>query len=134
MTHIKSKEAKILTRRSRDIFRHQRDRARQAGAVLGLTLDQLRRKVMLRLGMPCSYCCQPLTAQNFSLDHRQPLSRGGTWDADNLVVICLRCNKIKGNLCDDEFRHFIDAVLQLDEVARKDIMARLYAGGRRFFR
>ncbi len=32
-----------------------------------------------------------------TLDHVQPLSRGGSHDADNLVAACHRCNQWKGD-------------------------------------
>lgn len=38
-----------------------------------------------------------------TIDHRLPLSRGGTWDRSNLCIACRDCNGAKGNLTAEEF-------------------------------
>ena len=38
-----------------------------------------------------------------SVDHVQPLSRGGSNDDTNLVAACQECNQRKGSLTRDEF-------------------------------
>jgi hypothetical protein len=43
-----------------------------------------------------------------TIDHRTPLTRGGTWALDNLVIACERCNGEKADMPYDtyvEFRH-----------------------------
>jgi 5-methylcytosine-specific restriction endonuclease McrA len=44
----------------------------------------------------CFYCGVALAAVSVAVDHRVPLSRGGTHALDNLRVICARCNRLKG--------------------------------------
>ena len=51
----------------------------------------------------CPYCTIKLTLLNISLDHRCPLGRGGTNAADNLQLVCQRCNRAKGTFSHDEF-------------------------------
>lgn len=45
----------------------------------------------------CSYCNRRLTKKSATLDHRIPLSQGGTDDWENLVLSCWRCNECKGD-------------------------------------
>jgi 5-methylcytosine-specific restriction endonuclease McrA len=41
-----------------------------------------------------------------TIDHRLPLSRGGTWKRRNLVCACKRCNMDKGDLTEVEYVEF----------------------------
>jgi hypothetical protein len=44
-----------------------------------------------------------LAELNFSVDHRDPTSRGGSFSIRNTDIVCLRCNQIKGALTRAEF-------------------------------
>ena len=44
----------------------------------------------------CPYCFGPLTYDNFSPDHRIPLSAGGSPDLLNIEIVCAPCNLHKG--------------------------------------
>lgn len=46
----------------------------------------------------CACCSKKLTTKTMTMDHIIPISRGGTNDMENLVALCLECNKAKGNL------------------------------------
>ena len=43
------------------------------------------------------YCAQSLELEASTIDHVQPLSRGGADDVGNLVVACGPCNRLKGD-------------------------------------
>lgn len=43
----------------------------------------------------CPYCWQPMRSRDKTLDHKDPLSRGGWHSAGNVLVCCLRCNSRK---------------------------------------
>lgn len=45
----------------------------------------------------CPYCWQPMHSRDKSLDHMEPLSRGGWHSLANVRVCCLRCNSRKGD-------------------------------------
>ena len=45
----------------------------------------------------CKYCGKQLTRFTATLDHIQPVSKGGDNSIDNLVTACLHCNSIRGN-------------------------------------
>lgn len=44
-----------------------------------------------------------MTPDHITVDHKVPLSRGGTNDPSNLAPCCWRCNNDKGSLTDVEF-------------------------------
>ncbi len=56
-----------------------------------------RLKVFERDSYKCKYCGKQLTRFSATLDHVQPVSRGGTNALDNLVTACLHCNSSRGN-------------------------------------
>jgi 5-methylcytosine-specific restriction endonuclease McrA len=43
----------------------------------------------------CAYCYKPFSADELTIDHMIPLSRGGTNTIDNLVPACRSCNSRK---------------------------------------
>jgi 5-methylcytosine-specific restriction endonuclease McrA len=55
-----------------------------------------REEIFARDGFRCVYCGRVLPADELSVDHVQPRSRGGDRSAGNLVTACRACNVIKG--------------------------------------
>ncbi|HET8569104.1 MAG TPA: HNH endonuclease [Candidatus Limnocylindria bacterium] len=55
-------------------------------------------------GNRCFYCG---TTGRMTVDHRVPLSRGGTNSLENLVPACRSCNSMKHDRTDDEFRDYL---------------------------
>lgn len=45
----------------------------------------------------CQYCNTPYSKQNLTIDHVQPISKGGKTTWDNIVAACNPCNSRKGN-------------------------------------
>ena len=45
----------------------------------------------------CQYCNTPYSKQNLTIDHVQPISKGGRTSWDNIVSACNPCNSRKGN-------------------------------------
>ena len=55
-----------------------------------------RQKIRKELKMKkCRYC---LSKENLTIDHKQPLTKGGTDDLKNLQCLCERCNKMKADI------------------------------------
>lgn len=50
----------------------------------------------------CAYC-QRYVGSTYHIDHKLPITRGGTNDLSNLQLTCPRCNMRKGTLTHDEF-------------------------------
>lgn len=51
----------------------------------------------------CSYCGKELSDKTATLDHKLPLSRGGSNGRANLVLSCQKCNSHKGSMTMSEF-------------------------------
>lgn len=61
-----------------------------------------RKNIMLRDGYNCQYCGEHFPAEQLTLDHVIPISRGGKDTWSNVVSACKRCNHKKGNhLCEE---------------------------------
>lgn len=60
-------------------------------------VSENRMKVFERDGYKCHYCNKQLTRFTATLDHIQPVSKGGDHSYDNLITSCLHCNSRRGN-------------------------------------
>lgn len=47
--------------------------------------------------VPCFVCSKHVRWKNATIEHIQPLSRGGTDDIDNLSISHFQCNQARGN-------------------------------------
>jgi len=74
---------------------------RKYGADGSYTAAEIRR-LIAAYDNKCAYCSVPL--DRVELDHRIPLTRGGTNYIDNLVPACRRCNASKNDRTEEEFR------------------------------
>ncbi|NJL78763.1 MAG: HNH endonuclease [Richelia sp. RM2_1_2] len=54
-------------------------------------------QLLSEYGSCCWWCRCCLPAQNLTLDHLKPKSRGGSNSLENLRLACFRCNKSRGN-------------------------------------
>ena len=59
------------------------------------SIKMVRDFILSRDKNKCHYCGEPAT----QIDHKVPLSHGGTNVTTNLVASCARCNNLKGNAC-----------------------------------
>lgn len=50
-----------------------------------------------------------------TVDHRQPISRGGSLGRDNIVGACKACNEAKGAFTEEEFMQILAAAASLEE-------------------
>lgn len=82
------------------IYAH-RCRARKLGCDGSHTRDELRQQ-RERQGDKCFYCSTPLDSWDH-LEHKIPLSRGGSDSIENIVFACAPCNRKKGTKTADEF-------------------------------
>jgi 5-methylcytosine-specific restriction endonuclease McrA len=56
-----------------------------------------RHRVIVRDKSTCYMCGRKLGYSEIVLDHKIPLSRGGSHSEDNLAVACAPCNSRKGS-------------------------------------
>lgn len=68
-----------------------------------------RLKVFERDDFKCHYCKKQLTRFSATLDHIQPVSKGGDNSFDNLITACLHCNSQRGN------RPVMDIILEKND-------------------
>ena len=122
-------QADAALARARRLLHDHRARAKKDGAVLDYTLADVRQ--LLESSACCTYCGLPVT-WDAQLDHRQPIARGGRHALDNLAVCCARCNSLKGQLMESEFRELLTLLASLHPAARSDLERRLLAGGTRY--
>lgn len=54
-------------------------------------------------GRRCVYCAAPLDYEHATLDHVQPLARGGEHSPGNVVAACPQCNRLKADMLPVEF-------------------------------
>lgn len=70
---------------------------------------QVRERIAKDCGGHCSYCgCEVVIGirageRLATIDHKVPLSRGGTWKRYNLTCACRGCNSEKGDMTVEEF-------------------------------
>lgn len=93
LTDAQRAEAKRLANRRQHI------RRRGAGAVP--SKREMEKKLCLQ-DARCAYCGSYLNGR-FHVDHKVPVSRGGTNDSENLQYTCPRCNMLKGAMTHEEF-------------------------------
>ena len=63
-------------------------------------------------GFRCYYTGQKLTRKNISLDHKQPLSKGGKHVMSNIALCLRKVNTMKGQMTEDEFRSICKSIGQ----------------------
>lgn len=87
------------------VYSERRHRAARGSTHTGSQpLQKLRlRRFKQQKGL-CYYCKQPTSYARWTLDHKQPLSRGGRNCPENKVGCCGTCNQAKANLTEAEFR------------------------------
>lgn len=118
-----------MTRTCKMLHNQQR-RAKALGRHLDYDLERLRQEVEAALSDGCPYCRGDLTPGNFSGDHDLPISRGGSFALDNVVICCAHCNEAKGPLTGDEFLALMAVLLSFPADSRCNVIRRLRAGAR----
>ena len=54
--------------------------------------------ILCKTDFKCAHCGKPLGYSDMTIDHVIPISKAGTNDDINIVPLCEKCNKEKGNL------------------------------------
>ena len=76
----------------------------------------------------CSYCNKQIPYLDFSIDHKLPKNRGGSNELSNLHLVCIKCNKVKGDLTDEEFKQLM-AFLKDKPIIYENLYKRLRMAG-----
>ena len=59
---------------------------------------RIRWQVFARDKFTCQYCGMKAPDTTLEVDHKNPISDGGSWEMDNLITACSACNRGKGAL------------------------------------
>lgn len=62
-----------------------------------------RNEIYIRDKGRCGICGEFIPLNEFTIDHIVPISKGGTYDYDNLQCCCFKCNQLKSNEMPDDF-------------------------------
>ena len=81
----------------------------------------------------CYYTGVPLKYTDFSVDHKQPLNRGGTNTLDNLCICTKQINTTKGTMTEKEFKSLLK-FLEKWEDGGASLLRRLRMAGKAFGR
>lgn len=68
----------------------------------------------------CGICGRFVPCDNFTVDHIIPISRGGTYDMDNLQAACYECNQMKYNFLPDDMLDRIAEILRYQALGKGD--------------
>jgi diadenosine tetraphosphate (Ap4A) HIT family hydrolase/5-methylcytosine-specific restriction endonuclease McrA len=93
-------EAKLgeyKTKRGKRIWQHRK-------ASTGYVSGTLRYEVLKRARFRCELCGVSADVRALEVDHIVPRNRSGTDDPDNLQALCYRCNAMKRDRDDTDFR------------------------------
>ena len=69
-------------------------------------------------------CCYCGARENLSVDHAQPVSKGGTRWMGNLRCCCWRCNIVKGDMTEAEYLAWLDLGIEPDTARLGDLRSR----------
>ncbi len=64
-------------------------------------------QLWLKQDKKCFYCKKPIFRKEITIDHVEPLAKGGLWNMENLVCACEECNLMKGDMTLQEFYIFM---------------------------
>jgi len=84
-----------------------------------------------RMYLTCYLTGALVPLAKIELDHRLPISRGGSFQVYNLGITDGRMNQCKGNRSEQEFRQLLDVVADWEDEG-KSLLADLRAGSSRF--
>lgn len=100
------RKTNILMMRARD----QRRLAREHGAKGTMTAEIIQRvyedNIKFFGTLTCYLCLKPVPFSKDHLEHKTPLSRGGSHYYSNLAVACQSCNLSKNNKTEKEYRAY----------------------------
>ena len=71
---------------------------------------EMRRSIYEKTQGHCYLCGEVIGFKSFEVEHKKPISKGGTDNLDNLYPSCHKCNKIKNNIFYEDFMEKISQI------------------------
>lgn len=97
----------VLVRRSGKIYDGMKARAEKVHLKMPFTLAEFRFWLEPQFDQDgaakCEYSGEMILAEDFSVDHRRPISRGGCFTIGNLALCSEKQNLRKGNMTKEEY-------------------------------
>lgn len=123
---------KILLKRSLSIYSGMKARAKKVFMEVPFTLAEFRAWLGTKFNSAgaarCEYSGEWILVENFSVDHRQPLSRGGSFAMENLAVCSEKQNLRKGNMTKEEYAELTKHVSRYAPEVQAAIWRKLECG------
>lgn len=82
---------------------------------------ELKKMVYAKSGGICAICGQPLSVNNFNIDHWKPINQGGTNDLENLRATHKSCNRLKNDFIAEEFFQSMTTILAYQSMQNEEI-------------
>jgi hypothetical protein len=102
--------AETLHKRSAQMYSDMKKRAAKGLWVIPFTLESFRAWLDAKFDADgsarCEYSGDMVLVENFTLDHKIPVSRGGEWGLSNLAVCTSAENLRKGMMSKQEYEDF----------------------------
>lgn len=122
----------ILFKRSASIYGGMKLRSKKQHRAIPFTLAEFR-DWLLRQFSPtgagrCLYSGEMILVENFSVDHRFPVSRGGEFGLQNLTLCSEKENLRKGNMTEVEYAQFKQHVERYTPEVQAAIWRKLEVG------
>lgn len=108
----KTKETNYLRYKSIQFRSNWRRRAKENG-VSPDTVPQSKeilKWLESKVPLVCEYTGELLSEDNFGVDHRVSVFKGGGFSLENLAITSLKINGAKGDLSEEEFRQLLNLV------------------------
>jgi len=127
----------ILFKRSASIYNGMKDRAERLSLKMPFTLAEFRFWLEPQFDQDgvgrCAYSDEMILAENFSVDHRTPISRSrfdvkSLFETDNLAICAAKENLRKGNMTEVEYRQFKQHVSRYAPEVQAAIWRKLEVG------
>lgn len=93
-----------------------------------LTYESRLEVTRKRLYLRCEYTNEPIKIADVQIDHRVPISRGGSFGIENLAITTAQSNQRKGSLIAAEFKELLSLLDGFEPVAKADVLTRLRRG------
>ena len=93
-----------------------------------LTYESRLEVVRKRLYLRCEYTNELVKIADIQIDHRTPISRGGSFGIENLAITTAQSNQRKGSLLQSEFLELLQLLDSFEPVAKTDVLTRLRRG------
>jgi len=120
-----------LARQWRSGSRKRFEDAGEAKPIIPTQMEVLLKLRTIPQPFHCMYCGRKIGQSKktkLNMDHKIPVSRGGTAHPDNLGISCQQCNSAKGPLNSVEFQQLLKLLGSWDPGASAALLTRLRGG------